>query len=200
MFFALFVLILVTVTLVVGHFTWLAELKEKLQEEHRARLAERKKKSEKVVPSPTTSSRSVDDPFGSWENEQEGEEEVVCSGQLCIPPHHSILCPLNQTVPQLDEALQLESRNSLSSLGLASPVPIRANAILRNNPVIERPMTPSISPPKLQSATASGNKNTVFPERDLESGRPTRSSSTSPSVSNVSLPRGFLDISKMDMI
>lgn len=203
MFFALFVLILVTVTLVVGHFTWLAELKEKLREEHRAKLAEKKKKSQTGESSPATSSCSPEDPFGNWEKgqvDEEAAEEVFCSGQLCIQPHHSILCPLNQSVPKLDEALQLESRSSISSLGLASPVPIRANSAMRKNSIIDRPITPSISPPKGNTLAAVNSKKKVFPERDLESGRPTRPSSTSPSVSNISLPRGVLDISKMDMI
>ncbi len=205
LFFAFFMLVFLLVSLIIGHFTWFADLREKLEVEHKLRLAQesaRLREEQRVESCPPPSSN----PFAEWAessspNSSVEFEDAECDPELCVPPHHSILCPNNRMIPLLNEPLRMESLNSISILSLARPVPqtacsSRSSAL----PVIERSMTPSQSPnPGLQNFA----KNSRFVERDLESGRPVRSSSASPFSSTTGTatnPRSVLDISKLDMI
>ena len=209
-FFAFFMLIFLLVCLIIGHFTWFADLKEQLELEHKMRLAEeaaQRRESEVQVEDAQAGPVENENVFADWEDFGEvGQlpQETECDPELCIPPHHSILCPNNRTIPALNEPLRLESLNTISSLGLATPVPIAAT-LQRNASIsaIQRPITPSISPVALQSPQFS--KNSRFVERDLESGRPVRSASVSPSQASsssspVTHPSGTLDISRLDLL
>ena len=202
-FFAFFLLILLLVAMVVGHFTWFDELREKLKEEHHEKLAEERRRAAQEA-----EFEGSGNPFAKWESEdaQNIQPAPECNPSWCIPPHHSVLCPNNKSIPALNEPLRMESNNSISSLMLATPVPIRsspsANDFYESYP-IHRPSTPAASPGSSMASFAV--KNSRFAERDLESGHPVRSVSTSPSQtskssSSVTHPRETLDISKIDLL
>jgi hypothetical protein len=188
------------VCLVIGHFTWFDELREKLELEHKLKLAEEAEQARQALRA--ESCPPPEDPFSEWENSSDSKEDFVgteCDFDLCIAPHHSILCPNNCLIPSLNEPLRLESSDTISILGLATRTGSSSrNSALLTESAIERPLAPALS-----STQAISAKNSRFVERDLESGRPVRSSSASPSNSSSSSgthTQSTLDISKLDMI
>ena len=111
-FFSVFMLIFIMVLLVVGHFTWFADIKEKLAaewEEERAKVEKERATQEILVKKKNTldgneieKGMPLENKFRCKEGFDSGNE---CSRGLCVPPHHSILCPNNTAIPSLSEPI-----------------------------------------------------------------------------------------------
>lgn len=112
--FSVFILIFIMVLLVVGHFTWFADIKEKLVtewEEEKAKI-EKDKAAKQIL-----DEMKMKNPFDgneidkgmTAENKYRRKESFdsggECSRGLCVPPHHSILCPNNTAIPSLSEPI-----------------------------------------------------------------------------------------------
>ena len=102
---SIFMLVLVIVLLVIGHFTWFTDIRKKLEEEWEEELkAEEEKRVAKSILS------EMINPFEDEEMANIGFDDrrisvdsAGCTRGRCVPPHHSILCPNNPNVPSLNE-------------------------------------------------------------------------------------------------
>lgn len=133
-FFSVFILIFVMVLLVVGHFTWFADIKQKLATEWEV---EKNQATKKIEILDELKNPFVDEP-AIVENKNRRKESfdsgVECRRGLCVPPHHSILCPNNTAIPSLSEPIlnyyyQDSSNDSNSN---------NDNEIYKNDPIYYR--------------------------------------------------------------
>ena len=108
---SIFMLIFVIALLVIGHFTWFADIRKKLEEEWDEELkAEEEKRIAKNI---------LNEMVNPFEDEELGGESVQerrisvdsvgCARGQCVPPHHSILCPNNPNIPSLNEPFSFNS-------------------------------------------------------------------------------------------
>ena len=126
---SIFTLIFVMVLLIIGHFTWFADIRKELEEEWQDEI--RKEEERRIAKSilsemtnPFTNLEDDEDEDGreAFKGEDKGNEgmyfgdnfeirrrdsidSVGCTRGLCFPPHHSILCPNNTNIPSLNEPL-----------------------------------------------------------------------------------------------
>ena len=104
---SIFMLILVIVLLVIGHFTWFTDIRKKLEEEWEAELkAEEEKRVAKNILSeminPFEDEEMAMTSIG-FDDRRMSVDSAGCARGQCVPPHHSILCPNNLNVPSLNE-------------------------------------------------------------------------------------------------
>ena len=152
---SIFMLIFVVVLLVIGHFTWFADIRKKLEEEWEEELkAEEEKRvakkilSEMINPFEDEETGSVgltvdgeEDEFGM---RRDSVDSAGCTRGQCVPPHHSILCRNNPNIPSLNEPFSFnkdyfsptdpidyrnrpstEWMNLESSVKVSEPIPMR---------------------------------------------------------------------------
>lgn len=209
-FVSFFTLIFVVILLIIGHFTWFADIRKELEEEwHDELVKEDERRVAKTILSEMTN------PFENLEDDEDfgakcGGVEIRrrdsidsngCTRGLCIPPHHSILCPINPNILQLNELFPSEDpidfrnnprpstewMNLESCVRISEPVPMRNRMLSYSATFLsslsspKRPMTPQTPDP------------TVL-ERDLEVGLFSESF-------NLKSPMSLdFDISKLDLI
>ena len=229
---SIFTLIFVLVLLVIGHFTWFADIRKELQEEW---LEELKKEEERRAAK--TIINEMTNPFVNLEDDaihvdeegmqrrcenaaeirrRESIDSYGCTRGLCVPPHHSILCPNNPSIPSLNEPFPLPSPSSFypsedpieyrhvsrrpsewmnleSCVKISEPIPLR-NRMMSFSTIISsptrRPMTPLTPDPAICSIIS--NEGTG--ERDIEAGKFTES------LDLKSSPVIKFDLSKLDLI
>lgn len=155
--FSIFMLIFVLMLLIIGHFTWFADIRHKLEEEWEQELkAEEAKRAAKAILAEMKNPFEAEVDKGIKESEGEGDayrnrrvsvDSAGCTRGRCVPPHHSILCPNNPNVPSLTDPIfrrdpanpleydYLDQRPSSmsewmnldSSVKISEPVPVREN-------------------------------------------------------------------------
>lgn len=110
---SIFMLIFVIALLVIGHFTWFADIRKKLEEEWEEELkAEEEKRVAKNI---------LSEMINPFEDEERGDERrmsvdsIGCTRGQCVPPHHSILCPNNPNVPSLNEPFSFHLSSNANS-------------------------------------------------------------------------------------
>lgn len=101
-------LLFVIILLVIGHFTWFAEIRKKLEQEWEEELrAEEKKRVASSILSEMKNPFEHDEEseIGYYNSDyrRESVDSAGCTRGRCVPPHHSILCPNNPNVPNLNE-------------------------------------------------------------------------------------------------
>lgn len=106
--FSIFMLIFVVVLLVIGHFTWFADIRHKLEQEWEEEL---KREEENQIASSILNEMTnpfaidLDNSGGTTVRRKSSIDSNGCTRGLCVPPHHSILCPNNPNVPSLSDPL-----------------------------------------------------------------------------------------------
>lgn len=142
---SIFTIIFVLVLLIIGHFTWFADIRKELEEEWQEEL---RKEEEKRIAKSILS--EMVNPFTNLEDEVEGEGDEAryqaaamirrressldsngCTRGLCFPPHHSILCPNNPNIPSLNEPFPLGTATATTLT--EDPIEYRNNNNLRKS-------------------------------------------------------------------
>jgi hypothetical protein len=100
-----FMVIFMMILLVIGHFTWFAQMRKNLEMEWEAELQAQ------------MSARRRLSILSEMQNPFEGRRDSIdsngCTSRgLCIPPHHSILCPNNTSIPSLHEPFMSDSAST----------------------------------------------------------------------------------------
>lgn len=212
---SIFTLIFVIALLVIGHFTWFADIRKKLEEEWEEELkAEEEKRvaknilSEMVNPFDDEEAGSV----SGFDYRRMSVDSVGCARGQCVPPHHSILCPNNPNVPSLNEPFSFNS----SSKTAVDHIRYDSDPIeYRNRPSTEWMNLDSsvkISEPlpmrdRTESRFYLGNNHFNFSTGFLGRKVPIAPATPDPDASDMELGNGIIvspqlkfDISKLDML
>ena len=144
---SIFTIIFVLVLLIIGHFTWFADIRKELEEEWQEEL---RKEEEKRIAKSILS--EMVNPFTNLEDEAdevEGDEATYqaaamirrressldsngCTRGLCFPPHHSILCPNNPNIPSLNEPVPLGTAAATAPFYSEDPIEFRSNNLRKS--------------------------------------------------------------------
>lgn len=124
--FSIFILLFVIILLIIGHFTWFAEIRKKLEQEWEEELQEMEsKRIAKTILSEMKNPFSGNNQDLDHENNdlndysleyntgmrRDSLDSAGCTLGRCVPPHHSILCPNNPNVPNLHDPFPILESN-----------------------------------------------------------------------------------------
>lgn len=130
---SIFMLLFVIFLLIIGHFTWFADIRKKLEQEWEEELeAEERKRVANDILNEMRNSFEVEEaqPSGAnddgFDHRRESVDSAGCTRGRCVPPHHSILCPNNPNIPNLNEPFSFSLSKNSNNLYEDDPVEYRS--------------------------------------------------------------------------
>ena len=220
--FSIFILVFVVILLIIGHFTWFADIRRKLEEEWAEELKlEREKLAAQMILAEMTNpfedqqtaqttiledQNSIDDDNVYFR--KDSVDSSGCARGRCVPPHHSILCPNNPNIPSLTDPIFHSSHDD--------PIEYRYNTRPSTTEWMNLESCVKISEPvpRRERGDYHYNQNSIFmmprspmtpitPEpidqQDIELGTLTKRDSFKSSSHAILSPEMKFDLSKLDM-